>query len=226
MRDTGCFAIGSLGLLILFAGNADATHLHSHGVVHTIHRGETLDRIARAYGVELAAIVKVNHIGNPNRIITGRMLFIPEAIKASSPFPPGITLHTSIPSKKTTLRVDFIWPLVGRVTSMFGRRGRRNHKGIDIDATTGDRIRAVGDGVVIHSGWGRNGYGRTVILRHNNGLQSVYAHNLRNLVEKGQKVRQGETIALVGSTGWATGSHLHFEIRKGDDPKNPLVYLP
>jgi murein DD-endopeptidase MepM/ murein hydrolase activator NlpD len=137
-----------------------------------------------------------------------------------------MTALATVPSKKTTLRVDFIWPIEGPVTSMFGRRGRRRHMGIDIDSTAGARIRAAGDGVVIYSGWGPKGYGRTVIVEHPNGLRSVYAHNLKNLVKKGQKVRQGDPIALVGSTGWATGSHLHFEVRNGKSAKNPMVYLP
>jgi murein DD-endopeptidase MepM/ murein hydrolase activator NlpD len=213
--------------LILFAGTANADHLRSYGVVHTIHRGETLDRIARTYGVKVEAIVRVNHIADPHRIVTGKRLLIPEGSNTSPPPSRRVTALASVPSKSTALRVDFIWPLEGPVTSMFGRRrGRRHHEGIDIDSTTGARIRAAGDGVVTYSGWGPKGYGRTVIVEHPNGLRSVYAHNLKNLVKKGQGVRQGEPIALVGSSGWATGSHLHFEVRNGKSPKNPMVYLP
>ena len=74
------------------------------------------------------------------------------------------------------------------------------------------------------SGW-RSGYGRTIIVQHDRGLKTLYAHNSRNLVRKGEKVRQGQAIALVGSTGRSTGPHLHFEVRNGLGPQNPLNYL-
>ena len=122
--------------------------------------------------------------------------------------------------------VDFVWPLKGKVTSFFGRRGKRKHQGVDIAAPRGTPIRAAEAGVVIFSDNGPGGYGRMVILRHPNGFHTIYAHNSKNLAEKGRRVRQGEVIAQVGSTGRATGPHLHFEIRNRTQAKDPLFYLP
>jgi murein DD-endopeptidase MepM/ murein hydrolase activator NlpD len=118
-----------------------------------------------------------------------------------------------------------IKPVNGRITSNFGLRfGGRRHMGIDIAARSGKHIISAADGTVRFSGW-RSGYGRTVIIQHAQGLKTLYAHNSRNLVSKGDKVRQGQVIALVGSTGRSTGPHLHFEVRSGSVPQNPLNYF-
>ena len=85
-------------------------------------------------------------------------------------------------------------------------------------------ILSAADGTVVFSGW-RSGYGRTIVIQHNRRLKTVYAHNSRNLVRKGEKVRQGQVIALVGSSGRSTGPHLHFEVRNGSGPQNPLNYI-
>ena len=120
---------------------------------------------------------------------------------------------------------QLIKPVNGRITSDFGSRfsGRR-HTGIDIAARSGQPIISAADGTVRFSGW-RLGYGRTIIVQHAQGLKTLYAHNSRNLVRKGEKVRQGQAIALVGSTGRSTGPHLHFEVRNKLGPQNPLNYL-
>jgi lipoprotein NlpD len=117
------------------------------------------------------------------------------------------------------------WPIVGRLTSQFGPRGGSFHDGIDISAPKGTAINAVADGEVIFSSALR-GYGNIVILRHRNGLVTVYAHNHRNLVAEGEWVRRGRVIAEVGQTGRTSGPHLHFEVRKDNQARNPLRYLP
>jgi lipoprotein NlpD len=117
------------------------------------------------------------------------------------------------------------WPIAGRLTSRFGPRGGSFHDGIDISAPKGTAIIAVADGEVIFSS-ALHGYGNIVILRHRNGLVTVYAHNHRNLVAEGEWVRRGRVIAEVGQTGRASGPHLHFEVRKDNQARNPLRYLP
>jgi len=117
-----------------------------------------------------------------------------------------------------------IRPINGRITSYFGSRYGRKHDGIDIAARSGQPILSAADGTVVFSGW-RSGYGRTIVIQHNRRLKTVYAHNSRNLVRKGEKVRQGQVIALVGSSGRSTGPHLHFEVRNGSGPQNPLNYI-
>ncbi|MGB3654182.1 MAG: peptidoglycan DD-metalloendopeptidase family protein [Rivularia sp. (in: cyanobacteria)] len=119
------------------------------------------------------------------------------------------------------------WPAKGVFTSGFGPRWGRMHKGIDIAAPTGTPIHAAADGVVVSAGWNRGGYGKLVDIRHPDGTLTRYAHNSKIIVSKGQRVEQGQKISLMGSTGFSTGPHLHFEIRKnGQQAVNPIAFLP
>lgn len=120
---------------------------------------------------------------------------------------------------------DFIWPVPSskKISSHFGKRGSRKHEGIDIPARSGSNILAARDGKVIFSGRMR-GYGNVVVIKHDGGYHTVYAHNKRNYARKGQSVSTGEVIALVGNTGRSTGSHLHFEVRKNNVNQNPMAY--
>ncbi|MFA0732232.1 MAG: hypothetical protein LKKZDAJK_003006 [Candidatus Fervidibacter sp.] len=122
----------------------------------------------------------------------------------------------------------FLRPVSGPIVSGFGYRrhpilgGVRFHCGVDIAAPYGTPIRAAADGVVVFAGW-RRAYGNTVIIDHGNGLATLYAHCSELLVSEGVVVRQGQIIARVGSTGLATGPHLHFEVRHYGEPVNPLA---
>jgi murein DD-endopeptidase MepM/ murein hydrolase activator NlpD len=118
----------------------------------------------------------------------------------------------------------FIWPVNGFVVSGFGMRWGRMHEGIDIAASSGTPIWAAAAGTVIHAGW-LGGYGNLVVVDHGNGLATAYAHASAILVSVGQHVGQGETIALVGTTGNSTGPHLHFEVRVNGVAVDPLLYL-
>ena len=124
-----------------------------------------------------------------------------------------------------------VWPAEGEITSPFGWRvhpifgTQRLHTGIDIGADYGDATRAADGGVVIHSDW-MGGYGNAVIIDHGNGISTLYAHNSQLLVSEGQTVAKGQTVARVGSTGYSTGPHLHFEVRQNGTPVNPLNFLP
>ncbi|NNL67995.1 MAG: M23 family metallopeptidase, partial [Myxococcales bacterium] len=122
-------------------------------------------------------------------------------------------------------KLVFRWPAEGRLTSKFGRRWGRRHQGIDLAAKPGTPVRAAEAGRVIFSA--RLGaYGNAVVVRHSEHYNTVYAHNRKLHVRKGDWVERGEKIAEVGSTGRSTGPHLHFEVRRGRKPQDPLLYLP
>jgi murein DD-endopeptidase MepM/ murein hydrolase activator NlpD len=121
----------------------------------------------------------------------------------------------------------YIWPAKGVLTSGFGRRWGRMHKGIDIAAPIGTPIFAAAPGEVVSAGWNSGGYGNLVKIRHADGSVTYYGHNSRVLVREGQRVAQGEQIAEMGSTGRSTGPHLHFEVRPdGTGAVNPIAFLP
>jgi murein DD-endopeptidase MepM/ murein hydrolase activator NlpD len=120
----------------------------------------------------------------------------------------------------------FVWPSQGLLSSGYGWRWGRMHRGIDIAAPIGTPIVAVASGKVIYAGWNDGGYGYMVEVEHEDGTMTRYAHNNRILVEKGQQVAQGQQISEMGSTGFSTGPHLHFEIHpRGGEPVNPMAFL-
>ena len=125
----------------------------------------------------------------------------------------------------------FAWPMIGRITSPFGYRrnplwgGVSLHTGVDIAAPYGKPISCADSGEVIYSGWW-DGYGKAVVIDHGKGYTTVYGHMSRIYAQVGQMVTKGESIGLVGSTGFSTGPHLHFEIRVNGRPVDPMPYLP
>ncbi|QGY00380.1 M23 family peptidase [Roseovarius faecimaris] len=111
-----------------------------------------------------------------------------------------------------------------RYTSGFGMRWGRMHNGTDFAAPHGTPIYATADGVVTHAGW-QSGYGRLVKIQHEFGIETRYAHNSKLFVQEGQRVSRGQKIAAMGNTGRSTGTHLHYEIRVGGKPVNPMIYI-
>jgi murein DD-endopeptidase MepM/ murein hydrolase activator NlpD len=222
-----------------------------NGSYYTIQRGDTVIGIARKFNVDPDVIIEHNNL-NPRRLYVGKKIFIPdgERVKpdksSSRPVPVQKKRSTSetkvsekraAPQKKearvakqTGALPAFRWPLRGKITSGFGNRkdpfsGKRAfHCGIDISVNEGTPIRASSAGRVIFSGW-KEGYGRVVILRHEGGYITVYAHNSKNKVNVNDRVDTGEIIALSGKTGAVTGAHLHFELRKYVTPLNPMRFL-
>ena len=123
--------------------------------------------------------------------------------------------------------VPSIWPTAGYVSSPYGLRwnGSEFHQGIDIAAETGTPIVATADGVVTTAGWDGSGYGNMVDIDHGDGIMTRYGHASAVAVTVGQEVRRGQVIAYVGSTGYSTGPHLHYEVRVSGQPVNPAGYL-
>ena len=176
--------------------------------VYQVKSGDNLWSIARRYRVSLELLMSVNGLNQQSRLRIGQQIRIP----------------TYVTDGYGEAQKGFVWPVMGRVSSAFGKRGRQMHSGIDICASAGTIIRAAQSGVVTFSGVSGN-YGRMVIITHADGYQTVYAHNSVNIVTRGQRVNQGDPIARVGATGNATGNHCHFEIRFKGVAANPMSWL-
>jgi murein DD-endopeptidase MepM/ murein hydrolase activator NlpD len=122
------------------------------------------------------------------------------------------------------------WPLIGDVTSFYGKRkhpktGEEDfHNGIDISASPGNPVTVTADGIVSFSGW-NGGSGNLVVVEHGFEYSTFYAHNKINAVKVSQRVRKGDIVAYVGSTGNTTGPHLHYEVWKNDSPVNPKPFI-
>jgi murein DD-endopeptidase MepM/ murein hydrolase activator NlpD len=181
------------------------------------YKGESIVTAAGKYGEkEIKA-----RITRENGIETGREILEEKVIK--QPVTRMVAIGTKPPPPRQGTGT-FAYPARGKITSGFGRRGQKNHNGIDIALPTGTPVKAADGGTVTFSG--RQGtYGYLVIIDHGEGYTSYYGHNSKNLVSKGDKVHKGQTIALSGNTGRSTGPHLHFEVRKFGVPVNPINYL-
>jgi murein DD-endopeptidase MepM/ murein hydrolase activator NlpD len=206
------------------------------GPEHVMRPGENLYRLSLYYGVSADEIKRANHIRDVTAIQVGTRLVIPGAAKAPPPSPLAYVRRAapapsgSRGSRRALARretdLDFTWPIHGRLSSRFGWRRGRHHDGIDIPAKSGTPVHAAEAGRVIHSGEGLGDYGKVVIVKHAGRYSSVYAHNRRNRVRKGEFVEKDQVIAEVGKTGNASGNHVHFELRRDRRPEDPLLYLP
>jgi murein DD-endopeptidase MepM/ murein hydrolase activator NlpD len=125
---------------------------------------------------------------------------------------------------QTASSAGLIWPVQGPITSPFGWRWGRMHQGIDIGVGYGTPIHAAAAGTVIYCGW-EEGYGNFVVIDHGGNLATAYGHQSAIAVTCGQQVDQGQVIGYVGCTGHCTGPHLHFEVRVGGNPVDPMGYL-
>jgi murein DD-endopeptidase MepM/ murein hydrolase activator NlpD len=217
---------------------------------HLATQQETLNRIAEMYDITVFDLMEFNNLSQFG-VSPGTKLWLQDGHAAaitpvksthSSGQKPSAS-HTKTPqkmshkvashasSKKTAPPASYkpktplTAPTKGMVTSEFGLRNGRPHKGIDIAAAPGDPIFAVAKGKVVFAGTQR-GYGNVVIIEHENMVMTVYAHNEANLVRLGELVKKGQPIAAMGSTGSSPGPHLHFEYRVQGKAINPRTVLP
>ncbi len=197
------------------------------GVYHVVERHQTLYRICKTYGVDLKETASLNGITDPSKIETGQRVFIAGAKKVLKVeiYIDDVAAEQGEKSKIVYRRLDFIWPVEGKIINAFEAAENTRHQGIDIPSPIGTPIKASNAGKVIYSGNGIKGYGNLIILRHSEEYVTVYAHNQINLVEEGTWAEKGQIIGKVGRTGNATGPHLHFEIRKNNKALDPLLFL-
>jgi len=190
---------------------------------YVVAPGETLDLIAGRAGVPAEDILELNGFQSAALVKPGTLLFVMTA-------PEGATATTSAAAMADLGTAPALrWPLTTihvLVGSPFGARGGRPHEGIDLPAPVGTPVFAAADGRVVYAGAAIRGYGNLIVLKHAGDLLTAYAHNSVLLVSQGQSVRGGDRVALVGQSGHATGPHLHFEVRSGQIPRDPMSYLP
>lgn len=225
------------------------------GRYHRVKPGETGIAIAQAYGVKWSTVVAANRLSPPFLLATGQMLRLPsqrtvaamsleeraraftldidDLITGSEPAAPTRASAASRPAvprpvaEPASFAGRFVWPVEGRLLSRFGpKMGGRYNDGINIGTAAGTPVRAAADGVVAYAGDGLAGFGGLVLLKHGDGWVTAYAHNEALLVARGQTVKRGETIARAGATGSVDEPQLHFEIRRGRVPVDPLKQLP
>ena len=222
----GAWKAGAVAVALAVAGCVTTPA----GPVHVLRPGENIYRISLYYGVSVADIVRANDIRDVTEIRVGERLVIPGATQAppshSLAFGPGPRPAGSAFARgRRHTDLAFVWPVEGRPSSKFGRRGSGRHDGVDIPAKPGTPIRAAEAGRVIHSAGKLGDYGKVVIVKHTGRFSTVYAHNRRNRVRKGDFVEKGQVIAEVGRTGNASGPHVHFEVRHDRRAEDPLLYL-
>jgi murein DD-endopeptidase MepM/ murein hydrolase activator NlpD len=220
----------ALVLLLVTACRLSRAPMHPEtpaGSWYVVSRGETLQDIAKRAGVPAEDILEINGLSRPEEVKPGRLIFVltPQGAPGRPSAEATAAPHAgATPPPSGRLR----WPLANvprNVGSPFGTRDGRAHEGIDLPAPTGTPVIAAADGEVVYAGDGIRGYGNLVVLQHPGDLLTVYAHNSAVYVTQGQAVRAGERVAAVGQTGRATGPHLHFEVREGQIPRDPMTYL-
>ncbi|TMH73235.1 MAG: LysM peptidoglycan-binding domain-containing protein [Betaproteobacteria bacterium] len=208
---------------------------------YEVKRGDTLYSIALEHGVDYRELAQWNALDDPTRIRVGQVLRVkPDESRGvqigranigarveSRPLDapaPVVKLPPKEPSKEpeTVQNAEFMWPAKGKILAGFAEP---RSKGIDIDGRPGDPIVAAAAGRVTYIGSGIPGLGKLVVIKHDNGFITVYAHNRDILVKEQQNVARGQKIAELGSSD-ADRPKLHFQIRKGSAAVDPLRYLP
>lgn len=205
--------------------------------IHVVRRGESLFSIAWQHGLDYQTVAAWNGIRPPYTIYPGQKLRLrapvqPRAAapveRRSTPAPsPGATTKPAPATKaapRSTATVHWLWPSRGAVLRRFDADSS-GKKGILLAGTDGAEVRAAAAGQVVYAGSGLVGYGRLIIIQHNDTYLSAYGHNRNLLVKEGEVVQAGQVIAKMGSSG-TNRTQLHFEIRRNGKPVDPLRYLP
>lgn len=194
---------------------------------YTVDKGDTLSSIGYKYGLKIATIKNVNSLSSDTIHQGEKLVLPPQEIDTSYLAKKPATTFTS-GGVASAFKGTFGRPTRGwNLSQYFGHTSyEQNHTGIDLTSRSGTAILASASGriVSVTRGWG-GGYGNHIVISHGDGFTTLYGHLSSFMVSSGQWVNQGQQIGVMGSTGWSTGTHLHFEIRKNNRPQNPLLYL-
>ncbi len=195
------------------------------GTLHFVQKNENIISIAKLYQIDPVSLRKINGVSFLKELFfplnLGDLLFIPDG---------KLMLLTEEMKYLFELRKALQSPLGGKYTSGYGLRldpftkQKRYHNGLDIKVKIGDLVGAANAGVVISAGWA-NGYGKMIMIKHDNGYTTLYGHLSRIHVTSGQRVKKGQIIARAGNTGRTTGPHLHFTVWYQGKPVNPALFL-
>ncbi len=209
---------------------------------HVVQRGESIYSISRNFGVASSSLANANGLTNDFRLYPGQTLQIPGGGGSSAAYrserPTVASTSTdrraAAPLPKAPAPIPnpsarsgtFIWPVSGKLLSGFGVKGNGLHNdGINIAVARGTPVRAAENGVVAYAGNEIRGFGNMLLIKHAGGWVSAYAHNAEILVKRGTRVKKGDIIAKVGSSGSVDSPQLHFELRRGKEAVDPTKYL-
>ena len=209
---------------------------------HIVAKGDTLYNISKRYNVDMATLSRTNNLRSPFTLKIGQKLLMPGSIVTAKKTTASAPKSTYTPKKTTSSnkstsqytyvqpstkrKQPFAWPVKGQVISKFGPIAKgRNNDGINIKAPKGTVVKAADAGTIAYAGNELKGFGNLILIKHNDGWVTAYAHNDTLKVHKGQKVAKGTPIATVGTTGGVDTPQLHFETRAGKKALNPLAYL-
>ncbi len=205
------------------------TILPMTGISYKVIRGDNLSKIAKTYGVEENVILEANKLTDASQIAVGKKLIIPGGRKTyyasqTAKSYTGLNALSDLLKPRSALPAQgnkMNWPTVGyRITQYFSWR----HHAVDIANKIGTPIYAADAGVVEYAGWG-TGYGNQIVIDHGGGKKTRYGHLSKIYCKVGEQIDKGETIAAMGSTGYSTGPHLHFEVIINNLKYNPLNYV-
>lgn len=218
---------------------------------YTVQRGDSVYTISRRFEVDMTTLVRLNRLPAPYTIHVGQTLQLPAnagpgpqvaAVQPStrvdtstgtsvtpspSAKPAAPRQVVSVPRPPARAGSGFVWPVEGRVVSTFGSKsGGQHNDGLNIAAPRGTPVRAADNGVVAYAGTEIRGFGNLLLIKHDGGLITAYAHADSLLVARGDIVTRGQVIAKVGKTGGVDNPQLHFEVRRGTKAVDPKQFLP
>ena len=223
----------ALGLLACATTSYPLHDDNPPGSWHVVQPGETPAKIAKQAGIPLEDLLEINGLRRGQPLEPGRLIYVLGNPAQNGTVPtdatelaPALPADPAAPSEASST-APLRWPLARpMLTSLFGKRWGHDHDGIDMKAPIGTPVLAAADGEVLYAGDRVRGYGNMVVVQHTGDLLTVYAHNSLLLVHAGDRVTAGQEISRVGDTGHATGPHLHFEVRRKEEPQDPLQFLP